>query len=93
MTRPNVNVAQFRQVLWRGDPSWMDQAACGSLEEYAGLNRWLGVHVESNCLAVEDCDRLAARVNELSALAASQADEIRSLTLELARERKKRVGW
>ncbi len=65
----------------------------GSLEEYAGLNRWLGVHVESNCLAVEDRDRLAARVNELSALTASQADEIRSLTLELARERKKRVGW
>ena len=32
-------------------------------------------------------------VGALSALTASQANEIRSLSLELARERKKRVGW
>ena len=65
-----------------------------SIEDYAALNRWLGMHFESACMAVEDRDSLQARVQELTALCAAQSDDLGSLRAQLAEKTAKRArGW
>ena len=65
-----------------------------SIEDYVALNRRLGMHFESVCMAVEDRDSLQARVQELTALCAAQSDDLGSLRAQLAEKTAKRVrGW
>lgn len=58
-----------------------------TLEDYAALNRWLGRHYGDCPDMAGSAPELRCRVDELTALAAAQADEIRSLNLQLDQAR------
>ncbi|MCH9728423.1 MAG: hypothetical protein K0U84_01845 [Actinomycetia bacterium] len=73
--------------------STFEFGAFDTLADYAALNRWLGRHYDDCPDMAGSAPELRARVDELTALAKAQSEEIRSLNLQLDQARWKKAEW